>query len=208
MIVIGTPVHESKAYAMTEWLDSVNALIMPDGIEKQLIIVDNSPTTEFITQIDDYVKEKKYQFIETSRLPLLGSAKSEARMGKSREEFSKKIKEKSGIGWLLSWECDIIVEPDALLKLWNYKDDFDLITSTYPSREDVTIVCGGIGFMLINMKVLNQFDWMGDGGYGLCDVTRPNCTHSNDSWMVHRALRAGYKLIEVTNYLKIQHLGS
>lgn len=208
MIVIGTPVHESKAYAMTEWLDSVNALIMPDGIEKQLIIVDNSPTTEFIQQVDAYIKEKGYKFIETYRLPLLGSAVSEHRMAKSREEFTKKIKEKESIDWFLSWECDIIVDAEALLKLWKYKDDFQLISSTYPSREDITCICGGIGFMLMHMDVLRQFEWMGDGGYGQCDVTHPSCVHSNDSWMIHRALRAGYKLIEFTNYLNIRHPGS
>jgi len=207
MIVIGTPVHESKAYAMTEWLDSVNALIMPDGIEKKLIIVDNSPTNDFIADIDAYIKEKGYDFIETSRLPILGTSESENRMGKSREEFTKKLKTKVGTEWFLSWECDIIVEPEALLKLWKFKDEFKMIATTYPSREYPNMVCGGIGFMLFHIDILNQFGWMDNGGYGRCDETNPGCTYGNESWMIHRALRAKYKLAEFTNYLNIQHLG-
>jgi hypothetical protein len=89
-----------------------------------------------------------------------------------------------------------------------FTEHFDMISSTYPNRDAPKELAGGIGFVLWTRKIFETQSWLKGGGYRECDPDRPNCYYSGDSWWMQRAIWSGYKHMDFTNFIRIQHLGS
>lgn len=201
-VLIGTPIRDIKEYSTRRWLKSVSQLALPHG---KLLMVDNSDTPDFSERVHEYCKEIGFTRYEFIHLEDMGGREPEARLAVAREKIREVLLAGKYTHWF-SWECDILLPTDALLKLQRFVD-IDIVHHNYPSREDKNFSVGGIGCSLVSRKVVQQFSFTENGGYGQCDPDYPGCYHGNESWFLIRALRAGYSSLQLTGYLKnIEHL--
>jgi hypothetical protein len=143
---------------------------------------------------------------EIEWVPEMEGREDEYRRVVSRENIRREILSTSFTHWL-SWECDILVEPTALKKMVPFIEWFDIVSSSYPNRDNAKELAGGIGFSLFRREILESQKWTDGGGYKECDPDRPNCYYSGDSWWMQRAIWKGYKHMEFTNFIRIEHIG-
>ena len=198
-ILIGTPIHEVKEYGIYEWLDSVSKL---DWSDYFLLLVDNSPSRDFPERVKRYCQELGLNF-RLVHLERAGDKDVEERLALSREVIREEII-KGGYDVWFSWECDILLPPDALKILLPYLFVFDIVNHMYPDRDDPNIEVGGIGCSLYKAEIIKKLSFL--GGYGQCDPVVPNCYYSGDSYLVTRALRMKYKMVDFHNLMEVKHL--
>ena len=207
-IVIGTPVRDIKGYSIGRWLKSIYALDWPDPIP--IIIVDNTDDTRQV-EFADFLNTKiadsgiNSQLITSFSTKDVQGLESEPRLAKSREDMRSMLLEMGADVWF-SVECDIILPPETLKVMTPYLKDFDMVNHCYPDRDDKLSEISGFGCALFNMNILKEFNFTDGGGYAMCDPLKPSCYYGNDSWLAIRLLRAGYKVMDMHNVLKIQHL--
>jgi hypothetical protein len=194
-IFIAAPIRDIKAYAIPSWLKSIDEIDWP---EKEVLAVDNSDTPAFAEAID--AKDKTIV-----QMPNMAGLEPEMRLVISREKMREEFLKSDAAYWF-SWECDIILPPDALKILMSFMDRFDVVNHCYPDRDDKTQEIGGIGCSLFKREILERFDFLDGGGFGYCDPLVPRCYYGGDSWLMKRVLRAGYKMCDLHNVIDIKHL--
>jgi hypothetical protein len=202
VVVIGTPTHECKEYGIYRWLDSVVGLEWPIF---HTFISDNSNTEEFSERMRQYCGAIGLRS-SIEWVPGVQNREDEFKRKISREILRRKILTTPATHWL-SWECDILVEPKALEKMFHFTKYFDIVSSNYPNRDNPKELAGGIGFALFARNILESQSWLTGGGFAECDTERPNCYYSGDSWWMQRAIWAGAKHMDFTNLIEIKHLG-
>jgi hypothetical protein len=202
-VAIGTPTHECKEYGIYKWLDSMKAIDYPID---HIFISDNSNQIDFSNRMKEYCAKIKLNANITWEPGLEGKEDEHRRMV-SRESTRLKMLETDFTHWL-SWECDIVVDPQALNIIEPFVSQFETISMSYPSREpgDEELV-GGIGFTLVQRKYMEKHSFLLNGGYGRCNPNRQNCYYSGDSWFMQRIIfhnRA--KHADFSNLFWIDHL--
>lgn len=210
-IVIGTPVRDIKAYSIERWLKAISLLDWPDPIK--IIAVDNTDDTEqekFATFLNSKIVaasiDRKTNPIELRSVKSVYGLEAEARLVKSRELFRQRLIELKADVWF-SLECDVIPPPETLKVLTPLLSTFDIVRHDYPDRLVKTQRMNGIGCSLFKMSVLNQFPFADGVGFGQSvDPSNQNCFYGNEGWLIERAVRAGFKMAEVTGLLTLQHL--
>lgn len=200
-ILIGTPVHESKDYAMDRWVASVAKLDYPFD----LLLVDNSDNSKYVDTLHQYCKKHgitNYRLVHTDVSP---DAVLDERLAQSREIIRKEVLGKSYDAWF-SLECDVIVPPDALSKLVGLIRDYWIITHTYPSRINPNQMNEQLGIALVKRQVLEKYSFI--NGYGFVNPLRPESWYGGDVWFIRciDVNRQG-KRINVSGIIKpIYHL--
>lgn len=204
-IAVGTPIHDSKEYGVYKWLDSMKALKVGMFDSISFHIVDTSDTPDFMHRVTEYTKKIELSPVYIGWLPNMAGKEEEHKRMWGRETFRRSILTEEADVWL-SWECDIVAEPDAFQILKPLLKSFDIILTTYPSRTDPTEIVGGIGFCLVKTAVIEKFDFLEGGGFALCNPKRPSCHYSGDAWLIQRAAAGGFKAADITNVVKLEHL--
>ena len=213
-VFIGVPVRDTKGYSIEKYLESVKALEW-DNIE--FVMIDNSDTDILTKIIETKLVDKKIDVVsmadkemksEVILLPDMMGRESEARLALSREYFREMFLKSDAVYWL-SWECDIILPPDALKVLIGIlqTNQVDIVNCYYPDRDEKFKSVSGIGCSLFTRKCLETVSFMDNGAYGYCDSLIPNCYYGGDSWFMRQLERAKFKMLDLHNILEIQHLG-
>jgi hypothetical protein len=200
-VLIGTPIHQMKDYSMKRWLQSVRCL---DWDNIHLLMVDNSPDPSYVDKIKGYCKEvglTDYEIIHINP-PI---EEGEERIAYAREEIRKYLIKGDWDYWL-SWECDVLVPPDALKQLMPFADKFATISHNYPARENPNDIMEGFGFTLIKRRMVEMFGFIME--LGLCDPLMPNCYHGGESWFFRRCIRAGFAHLTIDNLFRTEHLAN
>src|SRR3990167_7595818 len=146
-ILIGTPVHECKDYAMERWLKSVSKLDYP----YDLLLVDNSDNLEYTDKLHKYGKKYGVSSYKLVHIDVGRNAILDEKLASSREMIRKEVLDKSYDAWF-SLECDVITPPDALSKLVNLIEDNWMVSHAYPTREIPNETHAQLGISLINRK--------------------------------------------------------
>jgi len=194
--LIGTPIHEVKDYSMRRWLKSVSEITT--DAEWKLFMVDNSANKEWYPKIHEYCKELNFTNYELISLPDMkdGDDFEPERLACSREVIREKLL-KENYDYFWSWECDIICPPDTLMYLLKFTPDFDAIYHTYPPKGNTVenMEQDGIGCVLYTRKIFETFKF--------ADNKVPL---GADGRLIFEVMRKGWKIIEIHNIFKLEHL--
>src|SRR3989344_4936869 len=106
-VLIGTPIHESKDYAMDKWLENVVRLEYP----ADLLLVDNSAGPAYAQKVKEYcakygVKNYRVEHFEVNN-DHLDNAKSQ-KVEIAQEIIRRETLTGAYDAWF-SWECDQII---------------------------------------------------------------------------------------------------
>jgi hypothetical protein len=201
-ILIGTPIHECKEYSIPRWLKSVSEL-QGDWF---LYMVDNSDMPEFCERVKKYCDDVGLTKYELLHLENMAGLNSEARLAPSREKIREKFLNGPYEHWM-SWECDVLIAPNALELMLEWAPRFDIINHNYPDRDFPLMEIGGMGCSIYSRKVVEKYSFLTNGGYGQCDKRLPNNYFSGDAYFIDRALWDGAKTVDFHNLFKTEHLG-
>jgi len=200
-ILLGTPIHECKDYAMERWLKSVSKLDYPFN----LLLVDNSDNPKYVDRVRKYCQKYGVVNYHIKHINIARDSPLDERLALSREIIRQEVLQKNYDYWC-SLECDVIVPPDALTKLINLIDNYWMVSHSYPSRKNSDKTNAELGLSLISRKCLKKLGFLNE--YGYIDPLVPNCWHGNDVWFIKRIGRENQgKYIHIYGIIKpIYHL--
>lgn len=200
-ILIGTPIHISKDYAMERWLQSLSNLDYPFD----LLMVDNSPNSEYLKKIHEYCKKYGVTNYKLVHIDVDRDAVLDERLAESREIIRKAVLDKDYDAWL-SLECDVIVPSNTLTKLICLIDDYWMVSHAYPARSIPNETNAELGICLVKRQALAKLGFANQ--YGYIDPLRPKSWCGNDVWFIRRIERSSEgKHINVGGIIKpIYHL--
>ena len=90
-ILMGTPVHECKDYAMERWLESVSKLDYPFD----LLLVDNSENPGYVKKLHAYCKKYEITNYKLLHVDVDKDTILDERLAKSREFIKRKVLDKN-----------------------------------------------------------------------------------------------------------------
>lgn len=200
-ILLGTPVHECKDYAMERWLESISNLDYPFD----LLMVDNSDNPRYVDKVHVYCKKHGVTNYKLVHIDVGKDVVLDERLAQSRELIRKEVLDKGYDAWF-SLECDVIAPPNALSKLVDLIDDYWMASHAYPGRDNPMDVNVEFGIALIKRKALEKYGFANE--YGHVDHLRPDCWYGNDVWFIRRIDRDNEgKYIHVYGTIKpVYHL--
>lgn len=178
-ILIGTPVHECKDYAMERWMESVSKLDYPFD----LLMVDNSDNPEYVKKLHAYCKKYGVTNYKLIHIDVDQDAVLDERLAKSRELIRKEVLNNDYDAWF-SLECDVISPPDTLSKLVNLIDDNWMVSHVYPGRDNPQQINKQLGVTLVKRQALEKYKFI--DGYGYSDPNRPKQWYSSDVWFIRQ----------------------
>lgn len=111
-VLIGTPIHQCKDYAIEKWLENVSRLEYP----ADLLMVDNSPDASYLDKVRKYCAKYKIRNYQLEHLKINKRVGANIRIESSQEVIRRHILSHNYDCWF-SWECDQIIPIDALNKL-------------------------------------------------------------------------------------------
>ena len=182
-ILLGTPVHISKDYSVKQWLECVSRLSYPID----LLIVDNSPTKEYLETIKRYCSEVG---ITKYKLEYVNDGQgADERIAKSRELIRREILDDDYDAWF-TLECDQIVPENTVEELVRLLGtEYQMVNHNSWAREKPDNPNTDFGCSLIKRKLLEE--------YGFLLQYPQDCWHGGENWFKMRVLRGGHKYIEV-----------
>lgn len=197
-ILIGTPIHESKNYAMERWLQNVAE--MRAQSPASFLMVDSSYGTAYVEKVKGYceklgIQDYKIEHVEIERFQPYAE-----KIGRSREIIRKEILKNNYDAWL-SWENDKIVPADTLAKLVKIMEagNYMIIhpnswTRVLPGEPPANFdVC------LIRRLCLEKY------GFSLEYPDMPNCWAGGEERFKKQVLKGGGNYIEVYGLIKPMH---
>lgn len=176
-ILIATPIHQLKDYCMERWLESVSKLLKVSTAD--FLMVDNSPGTDYLKKIKSYCKKYGLTNYKLVHIDIDPRSTLDEKLAKSREVIRQEVLNNGYDAWF-SWECDIIIPPNALIRLVDIIKNFWMISHAYPNRIDPTRINAELGITLIKRRVLEEFSFL--HSYGHVDPLQPNCVYGSDVW--------------------------
>lgn len=214
-IIIATPVEKSKGYSFERWLTSIRDLEWNDSLygPKELIIADNTDDGDNAATalLESLINSLGITFsVRLFRTSGTMGLEPDSRRAKSRNQFINAIKiahNQLAVDWWLSWECDMIPASNIMSLSWPLLQHTDILTYTYPERENSLVMGGGIGFAFFKISTLYTAN-LDVLGWKQCDPLEPRTYYSNDSWILNQILRGGARMLEVTDRGLFQHLNS
>lgn len=111
-VLIGTPVHSSKDYAIKRWLQNVKMISYP----ADFFMVDNSPDANYVQVIRSYCAKYKIDNYEIEHIEVDQNLNPLIRVAKSQEVIRQKVISGNYDYWF-SLECDQIVPENTLSRL-------------------------------------------------------------------------------------------
>lgn len=202
-ILIGTPIHQIKDYAMEKWLQNVAQLQLKYPAD--LLLVDNSPGLEYVEQVKGYCAKYSIQNFHIKHLEFDPQMPADERISRSREEIRQYLLAHDYDAWF-SWESDQIIPPDALTKLSQImeKGKYMIIhpnswDRVLPGEPDISF-----GVCLISREPLEKFGFLLE--FGLEPGMR-KAWNNGDIWFKEQVLKDGGNYIEAYGLIRpILHL--
>lgn len=179
-VLIACPTHECKEYAMQAWIDAVDAIEYPN---KDVLLVDNSPTDEFYKRWKDKVPMVHLSAQDQSEV---ASARINASMTEIRKRFLN-----NSIAWWFNLEIDVIPPPEILNVLLEFPSDW--------TSHDYEVRGGGgrmtgIGCSLLSRSIAEAANFASN-------------THGPDHELWTQTQNT-HKTLTLTNWLPVKHIGS
>ena len=201
-ILIGTPIHITKDYAMERWLENVSKLDYPTD----LLLVDNSPGTGYEKKVKGCCVKygiKNYQ-IEHLELPLEQNVFE--RVARSREVIRQYILSHYYDAWF-SWECDQLIPNNSLSELIKMMESGNFMIASHNTqvRENPDQILDELfGTTLIKREVLKKHSFILEFG---TDPEMPDAWEPSEKWFRKQVLKDGGSTIEADGVLKpVYHL--
>ena len=189
-ILIGTPIHQVKDYAMERWLENVSKLLKESPTD--FLMVDNSPGLGYVEKVKGYCKKYGIKNYQIKHLDMTHDNGADERIGRSREVIRQEVLTQNYDAWF-SWESDQLIPPDALTKLVMIMEagNYMMISHNSWSREIPTEPMAAFGCALISRKVLEKY------GFLLEYPDMPNIWHGGDVWFKKQVIKGGGNYVEV-----------
>lgn len=193
-ILVATPIHDSKEYALQKWLKSVA------GVQKNypvdLLIVDNSQGKDFAEKIKKACQKLGIKNYQIKHIELDADCERFERMARSREIIRNEILTHDYDAWF-SWESDILIQPNALTKLTKLMKDSgsQVVDHNCWMRGGFDgEYCTDFGIALIARRALERYGFILDFN---SDPEMPKTYDPSEAWFKRRILRDGGTCIEV-----------
>lgn len=192
-ILIATPIHKSKDYAMEKWLRNL-ALIQKE-YPADLLMIDNSLTTEYVEIVKGYCTKYRVKNYEIRHLELSPDKERFERIARSREVIREYFLARDYDVWF-SWENDILIPPDSLGKLVGVMRSGNFMTTDHNCwmRGFGDGYCTDFGICLINREALKKYSFILKFG---TDPEMPKTYEPSEVWFKRRILRDGGSCCEV-----------
>lgn len=189
-ILIGTPIHQIKDYAMEKWLKNVGEVqkVTP----ARLLMVDNSPDLMFMEKVQGYCQKLGTADYEVAHINVSGADEADQRINRSREAIRQYLVKHDYDAWF-SWECDQIIPADALARLVGLMEEggYTMVAHGSPERQSPATVMAAFGVTLIKKQPL----------------VNANLWHTEETWLKQQILAGGGNYIQVYGVIKpIYHL--
>ncbi len=166
-VLIGTPIHELKDYSMEQWLENVRELrkVYP----ADLLMVDNSPTLDYIEKVKGYCKKLHIEDYEIMRLDIAQEdqvnksvdEQIHERVARCQEIVREYILERDYDAWF-AWECDQMIPPDALNKLVEIMKagNYMLVNHNCWDKNVPGGLCFDLGVSLMSRACLKKYSFL------------------------------------------------
>lgn len=200
-ILIGTPVHQVKDYSMERWLANVAKLDYPTDF----LIVDNSPTPEYMQIIRNYCARYGITDYTLKHLELPTEMGKHERIARSREVIRQEFLAHDYDAWF-AWECDILLPPNTLGRLIKIMEDgnYLMVNPNKWARENPENLNTDFGCCLIARQALEKYGFILEFD---SDPDVPKTWETGEAWFKARVLRGGGSYIDVYGVINpIYHL--
>jgi hypothetical protein len=184
-VLVACPNHFTKEYSFQRWINTVKALTYPNY---DILVVDNSPTDDFMNRWNTQVPMKRIDTtgMEALMVKRLNYSYEQIRLDFLAGDYSR----------LMVIESDIIPPKDVIERLLEVGKNADWISHAYPSRGQDHQEIQGLGCSLFTQKLMEKYGFksledniLSDGG--LWQKVRPD---------------KDLQTLELWNYMTIQHL--
>jgi hypothetical protein len=200
-ILIGTPIHQIKDYAMEHWIKNVATLT--SQLPADLLLVDNSPDLSYIKQVKKYLKKydiKNYKIKHINFDQGMSIDEKDKRIEVSQEVIRQEILSSDYDAWF-SWECDQIIPSEALGQLVKVMESggFMMVVHNSWARNDHNEFNPDMGITLIRRDCLEKYEIL----------RKKDFDHwkGGEAWFKERVLRAGGNYTDVYGLITpIYHL--
>lgn len=210
-VLIGTPVHVSKDYAMERWLQSVAKLQLEYPAD--LLLVDNSPDLDYIEKIKSYcatygLTNYKIKYFEIQQGTITGKSIGEQeheRIGRCREIIRADFLAGDYDAYFF-WENDILIPPDSLGKLVALMKagDFMIVVHNCWINSIPNMPNFDYGIVLFNRECLKKYDFLPESE---TNPEIPESWYYAEEWHRRRLLRDGRNYAKVSGLIEpVYHL--
>lgn len=210
-VLIGTPIHVSKDYAMERWLANVSKL--QAEYPADLLLVDNSPGLAYVKRVKEYCKKhglNNYQIKHLDFPPLHGSEKDADEQIHERiirsEEIIRQAFLSADYDAYFFWENDIIIPPEALGKLVALMKagNFMVVDHNCWIRNIPNAVNFDFGITLFSRKCLEKYSFL--PAFGTDPDMSPSWYEAENCFR-KRLHKDGYNYTEVMGLIEpVYHL--
>jgi hypothetical protein len=200
-ILIGTPIHEVKDYAMERWLKNVAALRQVTPAD--FLMVDNSPDLSYVEKVKEYCKKLHITDYKIEHIDVWQENGSDERIGRSREVIRQEILKNDYDAWF-SWECDQIIPNNTLEVLANIMKagDYKMVNPSTSESEIQRELNANFGCCLIHRWGLEKHSFLLEN-----NPSMGNTWHAGDVWFKKQLLKDGGSYIEIYGIINpIYHL--
>jgi len=201
-VLIGTPIHIYKDYCMESWIQNVSKLEYP----ADLLLVDNSPTPDYIEKVKGYCTKYGIKNYKIKYLNLPDDQETHERVARSEEVIRQEILAKDYDAWFC-WECDQLIPNDGLGKLVKIMEsgNFMMVVHNGWSKETPGEADFGLAVALLKRSVLEKYSFILEFG---TDPDMPNSWISAGApWIEKQIIRDGGNFVHVDGVIRpIYHL--
>ena len=190
-VLIGTPIHESKDYAMERWLENVSRFEYP----ADLFLVDNSLGTGYVEKVKGYCAKYGITNYQIEHLELPFEQDKYERIARSREVIRHKVLGE-GYGAWFTWECDQLIPVNALAELVRISEseNYMMVNPNKWARENPEDINTDFGCCLIRREVLEKYGFLLEFG---TDPDMPDSWEPSEAWFKKRVLRGGDSYVDL-----------
>lgn len=202
-ILIATPIHKIKDYAMEKWLKNVAKLQAKTPAD--LLMVDNSLGMDYAGKVKEYCEKYKIKNYKIKHLKLPPDQERFERIARSREIIRHEFLSKDYDVWF-SWESDVLIPADALSKLAALMKAGDFMVADHNCwmRGFPDAYCTDFGIALVARKALKKYCFILKFG---TDPEMPKTYEQSEIWFKRQILRDGGSCMEADGVIKpIFHL--
>jgi len=209
-ILIGTPIHELKDYAMERWLENVSAL--RNVFKADFLMVDNSPNLDYMEKVKGYCKKYGIEDYQIKHLEIAQGDKVDKnideqiheRVANSHEIIRQFVLSGDYDAWF-SWECDQIIPLNALDKLIEVMKtgNFAMVNHNCWDKNVEDGLCFDWGVTLVNREYLKKYGFLLEFG----KEPEPTSWYNAQIWYRQRMIKDKVPFIDLCGVISpILHL--
>lgn len=199
-VLIAAPIHQSKDYSMDRWLENVSRQEHP----ADLLMVDNSPGTEYMKKVDMYCGNHGITNYKIIHLELPMEQGKHERVARAREIIRQYFLKHDYDAWFV-WECDQIIPVntlDNLIKIMK-QENYLMVNPNKWAREDATVPNTDFGVCLIKREALEKHNFILEFN----NPETPDTWETGEAWFKTQVLKSGGSYVDVYGVIDpIYHL--